>query len=186
MTYGRSRSVVPGATEAVLTGSDGQLFLSVRDDATGLLIGIARMAIHPGWAGIFGLWVDPAHRRRGIASTIVSAIAMVARENAMPAIYLQVSADNADGVAFWRESGQPNSEQARSDTGTGCHVRGSTRRKPSRGVVRAATRLERACTSSLTTRTWVAWARRASFLTARAASSRTTCVTSSSSTTDGG
>ena len=105
MTYGRSRSVVPGATEAVLTGSDGQLFLSVRDDATGQLIGIARMAIHPGWAGIFGLWVDPAHRRRGIASTIVSAIAMVARENAMPAIYLQVSADNADGVAFWRELG---------------------------------------------------------------------------------
>jgi N-acetylglutamate synthase len=101
MAYGRSRSVVPGTTEAVLTGSDGQLFLSVRDDTTGQLIGIARLAIHPGWAGIFGVWVDPGHRRRGIASTIVSAAAMVARENAMPAIYLQVSADNADGVAFW-------------------------------------------------------------------------------------
>jgi GNAT superfamily N-acetyltransferase len=105
MTYGRSRSVVPGATEAVLTGSDGQLFLSVRDEATGQIIGIARMAIHPGWAGIFGVWVDPDHRRRGIASTMVSAVAMVARENAMPAIYLQVSGDNADGVAFWRGLG---------------------------------------------------------------------------------
>jgi ribosomal protein S18 acetylase RimI-like enzyme len=105
MAYGRSRSVVPGATEAVLTGSDGQLFLSVRDETSGQIVGIARMAIHPGWAGIFGLWVDPAHRRRGIASTIVSAIAMVGRENAMPAIYLQVSADNADGVAFWQGLG---------------------------------------------------------------------------------
>ena len=105
MTYGRSRSVVPGATEAVLTGSDGQLFLSVRDEATGRIVGIARMAIHPGWAGIFGVWVEPDHRRRGIASTIVSAIAMVARENAMPAIYLQVSADNAEGVAFWQRLG---------------------------------------------------------------------------------
>jgi len=105
MTYGRSRSVVPGATEAVLTGSDGQLFMSVRDQVTGQITGIARMAIHPGWAGITGVWVDPEHRRRGIASTIVSAIAMVARENAMPAIYLQVSGDNAGGIAFWQGLG---------------------------------------------------------------------------------
>ena len=105
MAYGRSRSVVPGVTESVLTGSDGQLFLSVRDEATRQLVGIARLAIHPGWAGLFGLWVDPAHRRRGIASTIVSAAAMVARENAMPAIYLQVSSANTDGVAFWRSLG---------------------------------------------------------------------------------
>ncbi len=105
MAYGRSRSVVPGVTESVLTGSDGQLFLSVRDEATRQLVGIARLAIHPGWAGLFGLWVDPAHRRRGIASTIVSAAAMVARENAMPAIYLQVSSANTDGVAFWQSLG---------------------------------------------------------------------------------
>jgi GNAT superfamily N-acetyltransferase len=105
MAYGRTRSVVPGTTEAVLTGSAGQLFLSVRDEASRQVVGIARMSIHPGWAGIFGLWVDPAHRRRGIASTIVSAAAMVARENTMPAIYLQVSADNEDGVAFWRGLG---------------------------------------------------------------------------------
>ena len=105
MTYGRSRSVVPGVTESVLTGSDGQLFLSVRDETSRQLVGIARLAIHPGWAGVFGLWVDPAHRRRGIASTIVSAAAMVARENAMPAIYLQVSSANTDGVAFWQSLG---------------------------------------------------------------------------------
>lgn len=105
MSYGEQRSIVPGATEAVLTGSDGQLFLSVRDPGTNRIIGLARMAIHPGWAGIFGLWVHPDHRRSGLGTTIVSAAAMVARENNMPAIYIQVSGDNTSGVAFWEDLG---------------------------------------------------------------------------------
>lgn len=104
-TYGQQRSIVPGATEAVLTGSDGQLFLSVRDPESTAIIGLARLAIHPGWAGIFGLWVHPDHRRTGLATTIVSAAAMVARENNMPAMYIQVSGDNAAGVAFWTDLG---------------------------------------------------------------------------------
>jgi ribosomal protein S18 acetylase RimI-like enzyme len=105
MSYGEQRTIVPGATEAVLTGSDGQLFLSVRDPQTGAIIGLARVAIHPGWAGIFGLWVHPDHRRSGIATAIVSAAAMVARENNMPAMYLQVSGENAAAVAFWTDLG---------------------------------------------------------------------------------
>jgi GNAT superfamily N-acetyltransferase len=105
MAYGEQRTIVPGATEAVLTGSDGQLFLSVRDPESNRIIALARMAIHPGWAGIFGLWVHPEHRREGLGTTLVSAVAMVARENTMPAIYLQVSADNAHGVAFWEDLG---------------------------------------------------------------------------------
>lgn len=105
MVYGEQRRIVPGATEAVLGGSDGQLFLSIRDEASGRIVALARMAIHVGWAGIFGLWVHPGHRRRGLASTLASAIAMVARENAMPALYLQVSSDNTEGVAFWERLG---------------------------------------------------------------------------------
>ena len=105
MAYAEQRTVVPGVTEAVLSGSEGQLFLSVRDPDSTRIIALARMAIHPGWAGVFGLWVHPDHRRAGLGSTIVSAIAMVARENNMPAIYLQVSGDNAAGVAFWEELG---------------------------------------------------------------------------------
>lgn len=105
MAYGESRTVVPGVTEGVLTGSRGQLFMSVRDEATGRIVGIARMAIHPGWAGIFGLWVHPEHRRRGIATALVSAIAMAARDNNMPSVYLQVSGDNTGAVAFWEQLG---------------------------------------------------------------------------------
>lgn len=105
MAYGEQRSVVPGVTEAVLTGREGVLFLSVRDEATGRLVGIARMAIDPGWAGMFAVWVDPAHRRRGIATTMTQAVAMVARENTMPSMYLQVSAANTDAVRLYEGLG---------------------------------------------------------------------------------
>lgn len=101
IAYGESRTVVPGVTERVLTGGRGQLFMSVKDETTGRTVGIARMAIHPGWAGIFGLWVRPGHRRRGIATAVVSAIGMAARDNNMLALYIQVSSENAGGIAFW-------------------------------------------------------------------------------------
>lgn len=105
MAYGEQRSVVPGVTEAVLAGREGVLFLSIRDESTGRLAGIARMAIDPGWAGIFAVWVDPAHRRQGLATTMSQAIAMVARENNMPSMYLQVSADNAGGISLYEDLG---------------------------------------------------------------------------------
>ncbi len=105
MAYGEQRPIVPGVTESVLSGSQGQLFLSVRDEQSRRIVGLARMAIHVGWAGLFGVWVHPDHRRSGLARAIVSAAAMVARENNMPAMYLQVSADNAAGVAFWKALG---------------------------------------------------------------------------------
>ena len=105
MAYGEQRPIVPGVTEAVLSGSPGQLFLSVRDPRTRRIVGVARMAIHVGWAGLFGVWVHPDHRRTGLARAVVSAAAMVARENTMPAMYLQVSADNAAGIAFWEGLG---------------------------------------------------------------------------------
>jgi GNAT superfamily N-acetyltransferase len=103
--YGQSREIVPGVTEQVLTGSHRQLFLSVTDVASDNLVGIARMASHPGWAGIFGLWVDPAHRRRGIASAIVSAVGRSCLEQSLRAVYLQVSETNTGALAFWEELG---------------------------------------------------------------------------------
>ncbi len=102
LAYGEGHSVQPGVTESVLTSSAGQLFMSVRDEASGRPVAIARMAIHPGWAGIYGLWVAPERRRTGLATAVVAAIAMAARENTMGSLYLQVSADNEAGIAFWQ------------------------------------------------------------------------------------
>jgi GNAT superfamily N-acetyltransferase len=103
--YGQSRDIVPEVTEQVLTGSRRQLFLSVADTESSRLVGIARMASHPGWAGIFGLWVDPDHRRQGIASAIVSAVARAALEEKLRAVYLQVSETDTGALAFWEELG---------------------------------------------------------------------------------
>ena len=103
MTYGRQRSVLPGVTEQLLTGSEGQLFASTGEP--GRLTGVARMSVHPGWAGIHAVWVDPAHRRRGLAVALMSALATLAREHRMPSTVLQVEADNGPARRLYEEMG---------------------------------------------------------------------------------
>lgn len=105
LAYGEGHSVRPRVTESVLTGSAGQLFMSVRDGQDRRPVAIARMAIHPDWAGVFGVWVTPGRRREGLGTALVSVIAMAARENTIRSLYAQVSADNEAGVAFWRDLG---------------------------------------------------------------------------------
>ncbi|MDQ2758275.1 MAG: GNAT family N-acetyltransferase [Actinomycetota bacterium] len=92
-TYARQRSILPGVTEQVLTGSAGQLF--ARAGAPGHLSAVARMSVHPGWAGIHAVWVDPHQRRQGLAVALMSALAALARDHAMASMYLQVEAGNA-------------------------------------------------------------------------------------------
>ena len=103
--YSEGRTPVPGITEAVLTGSERQLFLSIREDPNGRIIAVARLALHAGWAGVFGLWVHPDHRRQGLARGVMAAVGTIARENRMPAIYLQVSEDNDAAIAMYEALG---------------------------------------------------------------------------------
>lgn len=103
--YGEHRSAVPGVAEAVLTGSERQLFLSVVDEGSDHIIALARLSLHTGWAGVFGLWVHPEHRRRGLARTMMSAISGICRTQNLPAIYLQVSADNDAAIDLYEALG---------------------------------------------------------------------------------
>ncbi len=103
--YSEGRTPVPGITEAVLTGSERQLFLSIREDPMGRIIAVARITLHPGWAGVFGLWVHPDHRRQGLARGVMAAVGTIARENRVPAIYLQVSEDNDAAIAMYEALG---------------------------------------------------------------------------------
>jgi GNAT superfamily N-acetyltransferase len=102
--YGQGRAAIPGATEAVLAGREGLRFLSVRDAAS-RLIGIGRLALHAGWAGVFAVWVDPSHRRTGVARALTSTMATIARQHGIPSLYLQVSADNAAAIRLYEELG---------------------------------------------------------------------------------
>jgi len=98
-TYARQRRILPGVTEQVLTGSASQLFAST--GAPGRHSGVARMSVHPGWAGVHALWVEPGQRRQGLAVTLMSALAALARERAMTSMYLQVEAGNGAGLALY-------------------------------------------------------------------------------------
>lgn len=101
--YSRQRTVTPGVTEQVLTGSAGQLFASVQEGAA--ITALARMSVHPAWAGIHGLWVDPGYRRQALGRTVVQAVAMLAREHRMGSLFLQVEADNDAAIALYQSIG---------------------------------------------------------------------------------
>lgn len=104
--YAQQRSVLAGVTEQVLTGSGGQLFLSI-DGPGGESdpIAIARLSIAPGWAGLSCVWTSLEHRRAGLARALASAAAMLARDHRMPSIYLQVEADNTPAIALYESLG---------------------------------------------------------------------------------
>ncbi len=103
-TYEKQRSTLPGVTEQLLTGSPGQLFLSTAD-RSGALTAVARMSVHPGWAGLQALWVDPALRGRGLGRTVVHAAGLLARQRRMPSMYLQVEAENEVGIGLYESEG---------------------------------------------------------------------------------
>ena len=103
--YSEGRTPVPGVTEAVLTGSERQLFLALRDSASARVVAVVRLALHTGWVGVFGLWVHPEHRRRGLARAVMSEVGRIARQGAMPAVYLQVSGNNDPAITFYEGLG---------------------------------------------------------------------------------
>lgn len=102
-TYARQRTILPGVTEQLLTGSPAQLFAST--GVAPALTAVGRMSIHPGWAGIHALWVDPDHRRQGLGETVVRAMATLARDHRMPSMMLQVEAGNTPAIALYQGLG---------------------------------------------------------------------------------
>ncbi|MDQ6525690.1 GNAT family N-acetyltransferase [Nocardioides sp. LHD-245] len=65
----------------------------------------ARAGVDGDWVGLHGLTVDPAHRRRGLATTVVLALLDWAAEQGAMTAWLHVETDNPDGRAFWEALG---------------------------------------------------------------------------------
>jgi len=107
------RSIVPGAAEAILAGSRGQLFLSVPQGSADEdpPVAIARMSTYPGWAGIHAMWVAPDRRREGLATAVVATVARLAVHQGMAQVYLQVERSNGaaraayDALGFYTHHG---------------------------------------------------------------------------------
>lgn len=99
------RSVLPGVTEQLLTGSKGQLFLSTRASQHGSLSGIARMTEYGSWAGLHTVWVHPGARRTSVASTLASALATIATERELPNVYTLVEESNHHARGLYESMG---------------------------------------------------------------------------------
>jgi len=102
--YARQRDVVPGVTDAVLTGSAGQLFLSTTGRG-GAITAVGRVSVHPGWAGLSALWVEPNQRGRGLGHAVVHTARLLARQRRLASVFLQVEADNEAAVGLYESEG---------------------------------------------------------------------------------
>lgn len=57
------------------------------------------------WLGIFGLTVDPAHRRRGLGTAVLAELLEWGAEQGALTAWLHVETANPDGLAFWEALG---------------------------------------------------------------------------------
>lgn len=102
--YARQREPVPGVTERVLSGSPAQVFACV-PASDGSVAAIARLSIAHAWGGLSCLWVDPAHRRRGLAEALTAALGAEASGRGIRSIWLQVEEENTAALALYRGMG---------------------------------------------------------------------------------
>ncbi|AZI57875.1 N-acetyltransferase [Nakamurella antarctica] len=100
----RGAPLPPGAL-AVLTRADSPVFLTLTDTVTDSLLAVARGIVTDGWLGITAVTVAAQHRRRGIASHVLTELAGWARQRGAHSVYLQVDAGNAAALALYRGAG---------------------------------------------------------------------------------
>jgi GNAT superfamily N-acetyltransferase len=98
----RARSYGAAAL-AVLEGPSRVVFASVGDPVVAK--GRCALTEDGGWAGLTDLWVDPAHRRRGLAVAVVHALLDWAASYGATTMFLQVVGDNEPATALYSRLG---------------------------------------------------------------------------------
>ncbi len=81
-----------------------QLFLTARGEG-GAVAGIVRVALNDGWAGLFGLHVDPTHRGRGLGRWLTIEALRAAADAGASLTYLQVEPGNEPAQRLYRGLG---------------------------------------------------------------------------------
>jgi ribosomal protein S18 acetylase RimI-like enzyme len=84
----------------VLHGGPSVWFATVAG-TDGAPAAIGRCVIDGRWAGFAAVEVAPDHRRRGLATAVMAALAGRALSEGASAAYLQVEPDNAAALAFY-------------------------------------------------------------------------------------
>jgi N-acetylglutamate synthase len=97
---------LPDVATAVLTNADDAVFASVRlDRAPAPLAAVARGVLTDGWLGVTAVTVAEEHRRRGLATAVMTALQRWAADRGAHSVYLQVLGSNAPARALYRRAG---------------------------------------------------------------------------------
>ena len=91
-----------------LLAGAGPRGIGVAAHVQGELAGIGFGLVDRGWVGIFGMATAPQHRRRGIATAVLGALAAqaaAASDQEDRGAYLQVEVDNRAAIALYRRCG---------------------------------------------------------------------------------
>ncbi|MCL7375891.1 GNAT family N-acetyltransferase [Streptomyces sp. 35G-GA-8] len=105
------RSSVPGPhVLRVLNSGPSVWFATVpgepgEDGEPGVPAAIGRCVVDGRWAGFMAVEVDPARRRQGLATAVMTALARRALEEGASAAWLQVESDNAGARAMYEAMG---------------------------------------------------------------------------------
>ncbi|MEV8230164.1 GNAT family N-acetyltransferase [Streptomyces sp. NPDC079167] len=97
------RFETPGAHVLKVLGSGPSVwFASVPDEGpAGVPAAIGRCVVDGRWAGFMAVEVGPEHRRRGLATAVMTALARTALDEGASAAWLQVEADNEGARALY-------------------------------------------------------------------------------------
>jgi [ribosomal protein S18]-alanine N-acetyltransferase len=91
--------------------SSGQFVLIA--EINGRICGFLVARVIPDEAEILNMAVDPAHRRKGIGSTLLSAANSAAQAQNAKNIYLEVRESNSAAISFYRRHGFEKSTERR-------------------------------------------------------------------------
>lgn len=89
----------------VLGSGPSVWFATVPGSSENAPAAIGRCVVDGRWAGFAAVEVDPALRRRGLASTVMAALALRALDEGASAAWLQVEAENAGARALYAGMG---------------------------------------------------------------------------------
>lgn len=88
---------------AILEGVRDGRYVTIGDGSVPDAVG--RLAVSPGWAGVFAVHVQEGLRRQGLARRVLAALVREAQRADAGSLYLQVTADNGPAVALYRSLG---------------------------------------------------------------------------------
>ena len=102
------RSGAPGPHVLHVLGSGPSVWFATVPGASGeggVPAAIGRCVVDGRWAGFMAVEVDPAHRRQGLATAVMTALARRALEEGASAAWLQVETDNDGARALYEGMG---------------------------------------------------------------------------------